>query len=52
MDALNLAAELPAGSAVAAFERAGSIAVTALSRHMTRFRRSMANYARLLSDAA
>jgi hypothetical protein len=27
-----------------------SVAVTALSRHMTRYRRSMANYARLLSD--
>ena len=52
MDALNLAAELPAGSAVAAFERAGSIAVTAFPRHVARYRRSMANYARLLSDAA
>jgi len=27
-----------------------SVAVMALSRHMTRYRRSMANYARLLSD--
>jgi hypothetical protein len=27
-----------------------SIAVTALSRHMTRYRRSMANYAKLISD--
>ena len=27
-----------------------SIAVTALSRHMTRYRRSMANYARLIAD--
>jgi hypothetical protein len=27
-----------------------SVAVTALSRHMTRYRRSMANYAQLLSD--
>ena len=27
-----------------------SVAVTALSRHMTRYRRSMANYARLISD--
>lgn len=27
-----------------------SVAVTALSRHMTRYRRSMVNYARLLSD--
>jgi hypothetical protein len=27
-----------------------AVAVTALSRHMTRYRRSMANYARLLSD--
>jgi Tetratrico peptide repeat len=27
-----------------------SVAVTALSRHMTRYRRSMANYALLLSD--
>jgi Flp pilus assembly protein TadD len=27
-----------------------SIAVTALSRHMTRYRRSMANYARMISD--
>jgi hypothetical protein len=27
-----------------------SVAVTALSRHMTRYRRSMANYARLLLD--
>jgi Tetratrico peptide repeat len=27
-----------------------AIAVTALSRHMTRYRRSMANYARLISD--
>jgi hypothetical protein len=30
--------------------QAVSVAVTALSRHMTRYRRSMANYARLLSD--
>ena len=28
-----------------------SVAVTALSRHMTRYRRSLANYARLISDA-
>lgn len=28
-----------------------SVAVTALSRHMTRYRRSMTNYARLLSDS-
>jgi hypothetical protein len=27
-----------------------SVTVTALSRHMTRYRRSMANYAQLLSD--
>ena len=27
-----------------------SVAVMALSHHMTRYRRSMANYARLLSD--
>ena len=27
-----------------------SVALTALSRHMTRYRRSMANYARLISD--
>jgi len=27
-----------------------SVAVTALSRHMTRYRRSLANYARLISD--
>jgi Flp pilus assembly protein TadD len=27
-----------------------SVAVTALSRHLTRYRRSMANYARLISD--
>jgi thioredoxin-like negative regulator of GroEL len=27
-----------------------AIALTALSRHMTRYRRSMANYARLISD--
>jgi hypothetical protein len=27
-----------------------SIAVTALSRHMTRYRRSMANYARRIAD--
>ena len=27
-----------------------SVAVTALSRHMTRYRRSMANYARLIAD--
>jgi Tetratrico peptide repeat len=27
-----------------------SVAVTALSRHMTRYQRSLANYARLISD--
>ncbi len=27
-----------------------SVALTALSRHMTRYRRSMANYARLIAD--
>lgn len=27
-----------------------SVAITALSRHMTRYRRSMANYAKLISD--
>jgi hypothetical protein len=32
-------------------ERAAvSVAVTALSRHMTRYRRSMANYARMIAD--
>jgi hypothetical protein len=38
----ELAAELPADNAVALF---------ALSRHMTRYQRSLANYAQLISDS-